>query len=170
MDYYEILGVGRDATQEQVLHAYRRLALEYHPDRNPNGAEHFKKITEAFEVLHNFDKRARYNAKIPQKRGKKKKGPLKAEDFFNDPNLGNCRVGRAPTYDIWGRKLTPEERRKWEEDAARDIAEFTPPDKFRWPTAKPRPRQLNHKEKDRDGFVDIYAKQYLRDEDQPHLR
>ncbi|HQY99273.1 MAG TPA: DnaJ domain-containing protein, partial [Propionicimonas sp.] len=53
-DYYEVLGVPRDATNEQIKKAYRRLAMKYHPDvaDAPDAAEKFKEIGEAYEVLH----------------------------------------------------------------------------------------------------------------------
>lgn len=63
-DYYEILGVDRGAPADDVKRAYRRLALRYHPDRNPGDSsaeEHFKEATEAYEVLRDPDKRARYD-------------------------------------------------------------------------------------------------------------
>lgn len=63
-DYYGILGVGRDATQEEIKRAFRRLARETHPDRNPDdaGAEHrFRQIAEAYEVLSDPARRARYD-------------------------------------------------------------------------------------------------------------
>lgn len=63
-DYYEVLGVSRDATQKQIADYYRKLALKYHPDRNPGDQEatlRFKEAAEAFEVLHDTDKRARYD-------------------------------------------------------------------------------------------------------------
>jgi molecular chaperone DnaJ len=63
-DYYEILGLSRDADQESIKKAYRKLALQYHPDRN-NGSkeaeEKFKEATEAYEVLRDADKRAAYD-------------------------------------------------------------------------------------------------------------
>lgn len=63
-DYYEILGVARDASADDIKKAYRKLAMQYHPDRNPGDAEaeaKFKEAAEAYEVLSNPDKRARFD-------------------------------------------------------------------------------------------------------------
>ncbi len=63
-DYYEILGLARDADEETVKKAYRKLAFEYHPDRNQgdeSAAERFKEASEAYEVLRHGEKRARYD-------------------------------------------------------------------------------------------------------------
>ena len=63
-DYYEVLGVKKDASAEEIKKAYRKSAMKYHPDRNPgdkNAEEKFKELGEAYEVLSDEDKRARYD-------------------------------------------------------------------------------------------------------------
>ena len=63
-DYYEILGVNRNAASDEIKKAYRKLAIQFHPDKNPNNKEaeeKFKEATEAYEILGDEDKRARYN-------------------------------------------------------------------------------------------------------------
>ncbi len=63
-DYYEVLGVSRDADQKEIKRAYRKLAKKYHPDRNQDEkdtSDKFKEISEAYEILSDPDKRARYD-------------------------------------------------------------------------------------------------------------
>lgn len=63
-DYYKVLGVSRDATQDEIKKAFRKLAVKYHPDKNPGNKEaeaRFKEITEAQEVLGDPEKRRRYD-------------------------------------------------------------------------------------------------------------
>jgi molecular chaperone DnaJ len=63
-DYYEILGVAKSASKEEIKKAYRKVAMQYHPDRNPDNKqaeEKFKEAAEAYEILSDDDKRARYD-------------------------------------------------------------------------------------------------------------
>ena len=63
-DYYDVLGVGRNATKQELKSAYRKLAVQYHPDKNPGDKEaerKFKEAAEAYEVLGNPDKRKKYD-------------------------------------------------------------------------------------------------------------
>ena len=63
-DYYKVLGVERSATQDQIKKAYRKLAVKYHPDKNPGdkaAEEKFKEISEAYQVLGNEDSRKKYD-------------------------------------------------------------------------------------------------------------
>lgn len=88
-DYYKILGVERNATQEQIKAAYRKLALQYHPDRNPGNKEaeeKFKEATQAYEVLSDEKKRASYDQfgeSGPQMGGFGGEG-VNMEDIFGD--------------------------------------------------------------------------------------
>ncbi len=63
-DYYNVLGISRDADEDEVRKAYRRLARKHHPDLNPGdkaAEEHFKKVQEAYEVLSDPKKRQMYD-------------------------------------------------------------------------------------------------------------
>jgi molecular chaperone DnaJ len=63
-DYYEVLGIAKDASEAEIKKSYRQLARQYHPDANPgdpSAVERFKEITEAYEVLSDAEKRARYD-------------------------------------------------------------------------------------------------------------
>jgi molecular chaperone DnaJ len=63
-DYYEILGVSKNASEQEIKSAYRRLAIKYHPDKNPNDAiaeEKFKEAAEAYSILSNTEQRRRYD-------------------------------------------------------------------------------------------------------------
>src|SRR6185503_12822890 len=63
-DYYEVLGVGRTAAGEDIKRAYRKLAVKFHPDKNPDdphAEEKFKELGEAYDVLMDSDKRAAYD-------------------------------------------------------------------------------------------------------------
>ena len=64
-DYYDLLGIKRNATESEVNKAYKKLAVKYHPDKNPGdkelAEENFKKVSEAYEVLSNKEKRQTYD-------------------------------------------------------------------------------------------------------------
>src|SRR4026208_1356989 len=62
-DYYEILGVSKNASAEEIKKSYRKVAMQYHPDRNPgdkSSEEKFKEAAEAYEILSDADKKAQY--------------------------------------------------------------------------------------------------------------
>lgn len=84
-DYYDILGVPKSATQDQIKHAYRDLALKYHPDRNQDKAAHekFKEINEAYAVLGDAEKRREYDSFGPSGFGRR----YSEEDIFRNFNF-----------------------------------------------------------------------------------
>ncbi|KAI8385659.1 hypothetical protein BD560DRAFT_345523 [Blakeslea trispora] len=82
-DYYQILGVTKDATETDIKKAYRKLALEYHPDRNKdaNAKQRFQQISEAFEILSSPQKRHEYDMEAPRFT-QQYEFPSFAEDLF----------------------------------------------------------------------------------------
>ena len=63
-DYYEVLGVGKSSSADEIKKAYRKVAMQFHPDRNPGdkaAEEKFKEAAEAYEVLSDADKKAQYD-------------------------------------------------------------------------------------------------------------
>ena len=63
-DYYEVLGVEKTASEEEIKKAYRKIAIKYHPDRNPGdkqAEEKFKEAAEAYNILHDPQKRQQYD-------------------------------------------------------------------------------------------------------------
>ncbi|MGH8323998.1 MAG: molecular chaperone DnaJ [Steroidobacteraceae bacterium] len=105
-DYYEVLGVNRDASEEEIKKSYRRLAMKWHPDRNPDNPkaeENFKEANEAYEVLTSAEKRAAYDqyghAGVHPQSGAG--GSAGFGDIFSDifgEIFGGQRGGRATVY------------------------------------------------------------------------
>jgi molecular chaperone DnaJ len=89
-DYYEILGITKSASAEDIKKSYRKVAMQYHPDRNPgdkSAEEKFKEAAEAYEVLSNADKRAQYDrhghAAVNNDRGGFNGGGMNMDDIFS---------------------------------------------------------------------------------------
>ncbi len=95
--YYEILGIGKDASPEEVKKAYRRLAFKFHPDKNTGdkgSEEKFKEISEAYEILSNPDKRATYDRFGREGlRGAFSRGGFKWQDFTHFQDFGDIFSG-----------------------------------------------------------------------------
>ena len=90
-DYYEVLGVPRDAEQEAIRRAYRKLARQYHPDLNSDGdaEERFKELGEAYEVLSDPEKRERYDRLDANWREQEQEAPdANFEEFFARQGFG----------------------------------------------------------------------------------
>lgn len=107
MDYYERLGVARNATLEEIKKAYRRLARQYHPDRNigdKEAEETFKRVSEAYEILSDASKKAEYDAKGYV--GRRPPNPPK-------PPAAKPEPPKPKTKEDFERERTWEERKKF---------------------------------------------------------
>jgi molecular chaperone DnaJ len=89
-DYYEILGISKSSSAEEIKKSYRKVAMQYHPDRNPgdkSAEEKFKEAAEAYEVLSDADKRAQYDryghAAVNNGRGGFNGGGMNMDDIFS---------------------------------------------------------------------------------------
>lgn len=101
-DYYEVLGVTRDADQKAIKDAFRRLALKYHPDRNKaaDAEERFKEIAEAYAVLSDPNKRREYDS-----RGFAGVADFSHEDLFRNIDFGDLFGGLGFDFDLGGAGL-----------------------------------------------------------------
>ena len=107
-DYYKTLGVDRKASDEEVKRAYRKLAMKYHPDHNPNNPqseEKFKEINEAYQVLSDAEKRQRYDQlgdsySSWQQRGAQ--GGFNWDEWVNRSPGGGTRVDYGDLDDLFG--------------------------------------------------------------------
>ena len=105
-DYYQVLGIPRDADQDAVKRAYRRLARKYHPDvsTEPDAEDKFKEINEAYEVLSNDEKRARYD----------RFGHAGVNGAHNEANLASSQlVVLGPDFPAHDANLPPSNERAW---------------------------------------------------------
>lgn len=96
MNFYEVLGIKQDASQEEIKTAFRANALKYHPDRNPNNPEaetKFKEISVAYEVLGDSEKRTKYDQSIMQQ-SPRRRNFVSPEDMFTDL-FGGFRVNAS---------------------------------------------------------------------------
>lgn len=125
MGYHETLGVPPTASQEEIKKAYRRMAMKYHPDRNPGdeeAVEMFKKVQEAFEWLTD-DKRQPHQTT----QGYKQTYQTKPQPPKSRPNDW-IRDAPPPTHDIWGDPIGPEKPRPKPKPrpAPRPMAKYDP--------------------------------------------
>jgi curved DNA-binding protein len=101
-DYYKILGVEKSATKGEISKAFRKLAVKYHPDKNPKNKaaeEKFKEITEAHEVLSDPEKRKKYDT-LGANWNQYQSSGGGFEDFFSQ--FGGARKGSGTTYEFAG--------------------------------------------------------------------
>lgn len=104
-DYYKILGVEKSATQDEIKKAYRKLAMKYHPDRNPgnkSAEEKFKEITEANEVLSDPEKRKKYDTLGANWKQYQHTGGQGFDDFFTHFGGGRSGGRSGATYEFSG--------------------------------------------------------------------
>lgn len=103
-DYYSVLGLNDKATEDEIKKSYRNLAKEFHPDKNPDGGEKFKEISEAYEILSDPQKKSNY------------------DNQKNNP-FGNMRGGNpfGNPFDIFGQMFRQQQKRRRGADKVIDI-------------------------------------------------
>lgn len=112
-DYYNILGVNKTASIDEIKKAYRKLALKYHPDRNkdPNATEKFKEINEAYEILSNSEKREIYDKYGKDGLNNNGFSRENANDIFN-AFFGNNSPFEEQIFNLFGRQTQQNIRKK----------------------------------------------------------
>ena len=147
-DYYEILGVSRNSSEEEIQKAYYRLAKEEHPDFG-GSAEEFKKISEAFEILNDASKRSKYDSWSGQE--KSRTYEVKKE-----------RTRRDPDIDVLARKFEELEHQKNDRDHVRELESMIKEKNYQYLTEK-RWSTLSEKEKEQYAVLDIASGQRVED-------
>jgi len=107
-NYYEILGVAEDASQDEIKKSYRKLSKQYHPDVNPEGEEKFKDIAEAYDVLGDENKRQQYNQRKNNPFGGMGDG-FDIHSMFEEMINGNRRHNTKTADKVISIQITPEE-------------------------------------------------------------
>ena len=104
-DYYNILGVNKNASKDEIKKAFRKLAHEYHPDKKGGNEDKFKEVNEAYSVLSDEQKRAQYDAYGQYTSGQGGAGGFNWNDF------ARAQGGQASGFDFsgfatgWGRRF-----------------------------------------------------------------
>ena len=106
-DYYSVLGIKKNASPEEIKKAFRKLAVKYHPDRNPDNKvaeEKFKEISEAYEVLGDKEKRQKYDqfGRYWQQAGKTGASPWgskRSTSYSSNVNIGDFNFGDYGSFD-----------------------------------------------------------------------
>ena len=86
MNYYDILGIDKNATKKQIKKAYRKLSMKYHPDKKPNdpiATEKFKEINQAHQILIDETKRRDYDLQMPDEKPQEK--PQETTSYYTEP-------------------------------------------------------------------------------------
>ncbi|NXS07615.1 DNJ6B protein, partial [Neodrepanis coruscans] len=149
VDYYKVLGLKENASQDDIKKSYHKLALKWHPDKNPKDQEKaekkFKEIVEAYEVLSNPRKRSFYDKSVEETRVRRERATASYHDFFGShrvfPHEEEFFVGRHPfaytSYNPFGTRInsgnqqSTRRRRGSSSPYVSSRASFTPWNSFR---------------------------------------
>ena len=106
MNYYEILGVKQDATQDEIKKGFHAKAQKYHPDKKGGDAEKFKKVSEAYSTLKDEDKRRQYDFTLQVPQGRSFSEGMPFSDIGFDFNMGEFEKMKNELIDFMRRNMT----------------------------------------------------------------